>query len=601
VIVARLRAAATFLGKVWRLVWPYFRSEDRTRAWLLLGTIVALTLGLVFLLVLLNEWNRAFFNAIQDKDFASFGPLLLQFCALAVIYIVGAVYKVYFTQMLEIRWRQWLTGRFLGAWLSGQVFYRLELADRHTDNPDQRIAEDLRLFTSGTLDLALGLLGSLTTLVSFVGILWVISGPVSFALGGVDVTIPGYMVWVAIAYALVGSLATHLVGRPLIGLSFQQQRLEADFRFNLVRVRENAEGIALYHGELPERTGLLGRFQAIRANWYQLMRFTKRLTFLTVGYGQVADIFPILVAAPRYFQGAITLGVLTQIGNAFGQVQGSLSWFIESYRDIASWRATVDRLLTFEAALQQAALADRLPRHVAVVENGTAGVRTSHLDLALPDGRPVVKDVTFAIEPGDRVLVTGPSGVGKSTLFRAIAGIWPFGEGEIQVPAQGRKLFLPQRTYMPVASLRDAVSYPAPPGSFDDATIKEALVAVGLENFLGRLDEVQNWSLQLSGGEQQRLALARALLIKPDWLFLDEATSALDEGAEDRLYTLLQERLPDTTIVSIAHRPNLAAYHPKRFALEPNGTAAELVTAQVDGVQATAQRSALSGPRSPVT
>jgi putative ATP-binding cassette transporter len=471
-----------------------------------------------------------------------------------------------------MRWRMWLTRRFLERWLSQKVYYRLEVADRRTDNPDQRIAEDLRLFTSNTLDLALGLLGSAVTLVSFVGILWVISGPLAFAVGPLNLEIPGYMVWVALLYALVGSGLTHLVGRPLIPLSFQQQRLEADFRFNLVRLRENAEGVALYGGEAVERENLTERFERVRVNWWQLMRFTKNLTFLTVGYAQIADIFPILVAAPRYFQGIISLGVLSQIGNAFGQVQGSLSWFVDNYPSLATWKATVDRLLTFQEAMDVATAQAAEAPGIRVSRDGAGEVRAEHLSLALPSGRVIVSNADLAVGPGQRVLISGPTGSGKSTLFRALAGIWPFGTGKVEVPERARILFLPQRAYMPIASLREAVTYPAPAGTFDDATVVEALQATGLGALANRLDEVQNWSLQLSGGELQRLAIARAILHRPDWLFLDEATAALDEAAEAQLYTLLRERLPAAAIVSIAHRPRVGDFHQTRFSLASDGT-----------------------------
>ncbi len=571
----KVREWSAFFRRFLGLAAPYWRSEERWRARILLAVIVGLTLGGVFLLVLLNEWNREFFNAIQDKDFASFGTLLIQFGVLAAIYIVGAVYKLYFTQMLQMRWRIWLTNRFVGRWLQHQLYYRLELADRRTDNPDQRISEDLNNFTSNTLSLGLGLLSSVVTLVSFISILWVISGPLNFTVGGVPVEIPGYMVWVAIAYAFVGSVLAHLIGRPLIGLSFNQQRLEADFRYSLVRVRENAEGIALYGGETPERTGLMGRVEGIRLNWWQLMRFTKRLTFMTVGYDQIADIFPILVAAPRYFSGAISLGVLTQIGNAFGQVQGSLSWFIESYGQVATWKATVDRLLTFQAALDTAEAAGTRAERIEIERNGFHAVRANHLNLALPNGHTVVSDLSIDVEPGDRLLIDGPTGVGKSTLFRAIAGIWPYGNGQIEMPADARPLFLPQRPYIPIGSLRDAVAYPAEGAHFTDAEVSEALTAVGLHGLSGRLDESQNWSIQLSGGEQQRLALARALLNEPDWLFLDEATAALDEPSERDLYALLAARLPETTVVSIAHRANLIALHNRHVTLSESGVRSE--------------------------
>ncbi len=566
----RIGASWSFARRAWRLAAPYWSSEERWRARLLLTTIVTLTLGLVFLTVQYNDWNRSFFEAIQDKDFESFGPLLLRFGVLAGLFIVGAVFRRYLMLMLQMRWRIWLTRRFLDGWLDNQVYYRLEVAKGNADNPDQRIADDLRMFTFNTLDLAFGLLSSAVTLVSFVSILWVISGPLDVTLGEVSFKIPGFMVWVALGYALIGSVLTHLVGRPLIGLNFQQQRVEADLRFGLVRLRENSEGVALYGGESSERNGVESRIERIRANWWQLMRYTKNLTFLTTAYEQLADIFPLLVAAPRYFSGAISLGVLTQISNAFGQVQGALSWFVGSYGSLASWKATVDRLLTFQDAMEAARQQAAGPRGISVVANGVAAMRAEQLELALPDGRVIVPAMDLTIEPADRVLITGPTGVGKSTLFRALAGIWPFGTGEVHVPAQARVLFLPQRPYLPVGSLRDAVVYPATSSSFDDTTVRGALEAVGLGGFADRLGDVDNWSLQLSGGEQQRLAIARAVLQQPDWLFLDEATAAVDDAAEQELYSLLRRSLPGTAIVSIAHRAGVSAFHTRHISLAPS-------------------------------
>jgi putative ATP-binding cassette transporter len=562
---------ASFVRRAWRLAAAYWRSEERWRARILLTVIVLLTLGLVAISVLLNSWNREFYEALQNKDFDSFLPLLLRFGVLAAIFIVGAVYRLYFTQMLEMRWRVWMTRRFVTSWLEDRAYYRIAVENRTTDNPDQRIAEDLQMFTSNTLGLSLGLLSSLVTLASFATILWSISGPLDFALGGAAISIPGYMLWVAIVYSLFGSIATHFVGRRLIPLNFQRQRLEADFRFGLVRVRENAEGIALYRGEPSERTGLLERFERIRANWWQLMQYTKRLTFLTVGYAQIANIFPILVAAPRYFSGAITLGVLTQTADAFGQVEGSLSWFVDNYGALASWRASTERLLTFQDAVEAAAIGAPTGERVDVVADSADGVRAEGVELRLPDGRPLVAADGFAVERGDRVLVSGPNGSGKSTLLRSIAGIWPFGRGRIHVPANGRMLFLPQRPYIPIDALRDAVSYPAEPGTFADDQVRAALRDVGLGELAARLDETENWSLQLSGGEQQRLAFARVLLHRPELLFLDEATAALDDAGEARIYELLRERLPDATIVNVAHRPGAEGFHKRKLALAASG------------------------------
>jgi putative ATP-binding cassette transporter len=528
---------------------------------------VVLTLALVFLTVLYNDWNRSFFEAIQNKDFESFGPLLIRFSILAALFIVGAVFRRYLTLMLQMRWRIWLTRRFLDTWFDQQVYYRLEVGGGRADNPDQRIADDLRMFAFDSLDLAFGLLSSAVTLISFLGILWAISGPLAVSFGDVNFEIPGYMVWVAILYAIVGSVLTHLVGRPLIGLNFQQQRVEADLRFGLVRLRENAEGVALYKGERTERHDLEGRIGRIRENWWRLMHYTKNLTFLTTGYDQLADIFPILVAAPRYFTGAISLGVLTQIGNAFGQVQSALSWFVASYSSLASWKATVDRLLTFQDAMLAAEAEAHAVGGIRLVPNGVAGIRAEHLQLDLPDGRVIVPDISLSVAPGESVLINGPTGAGKSTLFRALAGIWPFGAGQVHIPSDARLLFLPQRPYLPIGTLREATTYPGASGAIDDAALCEVLEAVGLGSFATRLDEVDNWSLQMSGGEQQRLAIARAVLQQPDWLFLDEATAALDDQSEAELYALLQCRLPQTAIVSIAHRQGVAAFHTRHVSL----------------------------------
>jgi len=586
------------VADVWRLAAPYWHSEERWRARMLLGGVVALTLGLVFILVQLNDWNREFYEALQNYDFAAFGPLLLRFSILAALYIIGAVYKLYFTQMLEMRWRAWLTQRCVTTWLERRVYYHLELEPGATDNPDQRIADDLRLFTSGTLSLVLGLLSSVVTLVSFVVILWNLSG--SLEVGSVSV--PGYMVWVAVVYAVGGSVLARLIGQPLIGLNFRLQRYEADFRFNLVRVRENAEGIALYRGEAVEGPALVERFDHIRDTWWELMRATKRLTFFTVGFNQVAVVFPLLVAAPRYFAGTISLGVLMQIANAFGQVQGALSWFVDSYAGLASWKASTDRLVLFQRRMQLARAESEQPDLLVRAES-TTNLHATQLDLRLPDGKLLLGAASFRIEPHQWVMVSGPNGSGKSTLFRAIAGIWPFGRGVIHIPASASFMFLPQRPYVPIGSLRDAVTYPAERQRFSDVEIIDVLHAVGLAGFVDRLDEVRNWSADLSGGEQQRLALARAVLHRPEWLFLDEASSALDEAGEREIYELLRQRLAASTIVSIAHRAQVARFHPTRLVFAPalSGAAASLVASNgaLDGSAAVREPPRNSRPTVP--
>jgi len=564
--MARLRE---LLHDTWTLTRPYWFSEDRWAGRGLLLLVIGLNLGIVYLNVLFNQWNNTFYNALQDKDYAVFWSQLIRFSWLAALFIVVAVYQLYLNQMLQIRWRRWLTERYLRAWLAEGAYYRMQLTAGDTDNPDQRIAEDLRLFVGSTLTLGIGGMRAVVTLVSFLGILWGLSGPLTVPVGA-GWTIPGYMVWAALFYAVVGTWLTNLIGRPLVRLNFDQQRYEADFRFGLVRFRENAEGVALYRGEADELRTFRERFVAVVGNWWAIMRQQKRLTWFTAGYGQAAVIFPFVVAAPRYFRGELPLGGLMQTASAFGQVQDSLSFIISAYADIAQWRSVLQRLVGFERALAQVragAAADGVRREPG---EGDA-LALDRVALQLPGGRPLVEGVTIDFQPGDTALISGPSGVGKSTLFRAIAGIWPFGAGEIRLPRGGRILFLPQKPYLPIGTLREVVSYPTPPDGIDDTVLREALDAVGLPALTARLGEHAHWALALSPGEQQRIAFARALVQKPEWLFLDEATSALDEETEARLYALLRERLPGTAVVSVGHRNTLRAFHGRRLVVTPNG------------------------------
>ena len=558
------------LRDAWTLIRPYWFSEDRWAGRGLLLAVVSLALFTVFINVLLSNWYNAFYNSIQEKDFPAFWKLLIRFSWLALLYIVAAVYQIYLNQMLQIRWRRWLTERYLGSWLADGAYYRMQLTASETDNPDQRIADDLRLFVAGALTLSIGGLRALVTLVSFLGILWGLSGPATIPIGSFQLTVPGYMVWAALLYAIAGTWLTNLIGRPLVRLNFNQQRYEADFRFNLVRFRENTEGVALYRGEADEMRNFRERFSWVVRNWWDIMRRQKRLTWFTAGYTQAAVIFPFLVAAPRYFRGEIPLGALMQTAQAFGQVQDSLSFIVNAYTDLAEWRAVILRLLGFERALARVH-ADAAEVGVQREAGVEAGLALDRVNLTLPGGRPLLEDVTVAIRPGDTALISGPSGAGKSTLFRAIAGIWPFGRGQIRVPRDARVLFLPQKPYLPIGTLREVTSYPAPAAGVDDAALREALELVGLGPLTGRLDESAHWALALSPGEQQRIAFARALVQKPEWLFLDEATSALDEDTEARLYALLRDRLPGATIVSVGHRSTLRAFHARRVLVTPNG------------------------------
>jgi len=558
------------LSEAWTLIRPYWFSEDRWAGRGLLLLVVGLNLGIVYINVLLNKWNNSFYNSLQDKDYGAFTSLLIRFTWLAVLYMIAAVYQTYLNQMLQIRWRRWLTERYLGAWLSGGAYYRMQLTARETDNPDQRIADDLRLFVTGTLSLGIGGMRALVTLVSFLGILWGLSGAFRLPAWAGGFTIAGYLVWIALVYSIAGTWLTHLIGRPLVRLNFNQQRYEADFRFNLVRFRENTEGVALYRGEQDELRGFRDRFSGVVQNWWNIMRQQKRLTWLTSGYAQAANIFPVLVVAPRFFRGEIQLGGLIQTATAFGQVQESLSFIVGAYPDLAEWRSVVLRLLGFEQTLARVR-ADAAVGGLHSEPGAGRGLTMDRVNLQLPGGRPLVEGVTMDIRPGDTALISGPSGAGKSTLFRAIAGIWPFGRGDIRLPHDGRVLFLPQKPYLPIGTLREVVSFPSPAAGADDATLRAALQAVGLPELAGRLDESAHWALSLSPGEQQRIAFARALVQKPAWLFLDEATSSLDEESEGRLYALLRAQLPGTTVVSVGHRSTLRAFHARQFVVTPSG------------------------------
>ncbi len=566
-----------FLRDLWALTKPYWQSEERLKSGVLLAAIVGMSLGLVWINVLLTEWNNDFYNSLQDKNEPAFWHLLIKFSYLAAIFIVVAVYQFYLQQLLQIRWRRWLTEYHLQRWLQGHTYYRLQLEGKQTDNPDQRIQEDIARFVDTTLTLSLGFLSSAVTLVSFISMLWTLSG--TLTVRGID--IPGYMVWVALVYAIAGTWLVNKVGRPLIGLNFQQQQFEANFRFSLVRLRENAEGVALYGGEAQEGRGFSSRFGDVIRNWWGIMRLQRRLNWLTNGYAQVATVFPFIVVAPRFFSGALPLGGMMQTSSAFGQVQGALSWFISAFsgsfgsNSIAEWTAVVNRLTSFEKTL--AAIAHAGQGELVRAEGGSGGgIVIDGLALGLPGGETLLRELSITLPAGSRTLVTGPTGSGKSTLFRTLGGLWPYAKGTITFPKGERLLFLPQKPYIPIATLRAAVAYPDAPETYSEDAIKSALVDVGLAHLVDRLDEDQHWSQQLSGGEQQRLAFARALLVKPRWLFMDEASSALDETSEARLYGMLVERLPTTALVSIAHRSTVAPFHDRQLAFAGDGAHATL-------------------------
>ncbi|MDO5653141.1 MAG: ABC transporter ATP-binding protein/permease [Brachymonas sp.] len=582
-----------FLRDAWRLATPYFNSEDKWRARLMLLGILALNLAVVYLSVLFNQWYNAFYNALQEKNEPEFWRQMWKFAILAFSSIILGVYKFYVTQLLDLRWRGWMTRHYMDKWLAHYRYYHLELLRQSgsvslPDNPDQRIQEDIGRFTGSALGMSMGLLNASVTLVSFIGILWTVSGSISFTLAGQAITVPGYMVWAAVVYCALGSVIAHFIGRRLIRLNFWQEWREADFRYSLVRLREYSEAVAFDRGEAASQEHLDGRFTSVLSNMLHLIKAQKGLIWFRLFFQQAAIIFPFIVAAPRYFSGAIKMGGLIQISNAFGKVQDSLSWFVDSYAGLASWRATTERLMSFEHGVTRTlrelatvspadllpgqevpqAAASPAPWHYEVAGNK---LELSNVQCHLPTGKLQVQVAAQQAQPGDAVLVQGASGSGKSTLLRALADIWPQASGRVVLPEHS--MFLPQRPYLPHGTLRAALAYPQPVDAYSDEALQAVLHTVRMPQLASLLDVKSNWSHKLSGGEQQRVAIARVLLKQPHWIFADEATSALDATTEATLYQALLEmvRANGGGLLSVAHRESVVAFHTRRWVLEPVG------------------------------
>ena len=557
-----------FVKDFWHLFHAYWQSDEKWWARGILAVVIVLTLLQVYMLVWLNGWNGELYDAMQNYQFDMFFPLIGQFAVLAFVFILVAVYAIYLRQRLQLRWRTWMTNRYLEHWMDKQVYYRLQVLGTDMDNPDQRISEDINQFVDLTLQLLLGFVRQFSSLIAFGVILWELSGLLTVPIGGSEFTVPGYMLWLSLVYAIVGTWLAHKVGRRLIGLNYDQQRYEADFRFNMMRVRENSESVAFYGGEKPEAAGFQQRFGCVIKNFWGLMKQTKLLNFYVNTYGQLANLFPIVLAAPRYFSGAIQLGGFVQTINAFGQVQEALSYFVNAYGTIAELIAIIRRLDGFTRHMEEV---EALDVEFVRQKGSQPQIAVQDFEVSLPNGRVLLENCSVDLQPGKRLLITGGSGCGKSTLLRAMAGIWPFGHGTVKVPESSRILFLPQRPYLPLGSLRRALYYPQEVPEQDE-NLADIMKKAGIEKLIDRLDEVDDWSRILSLGEQQRIAFVRVLLFKPQWVFLDEATSALDEPREKAMYELLRQELPNMGIVSVGHRSTLFAQHQDELHLAGDGS-----------------------------
>ncbi|MEG2516392.1 MAG: ABC transporter ATP-binding protein/permease [Acidaminococcaceae bacterium] len=561
-------AGSRFLKQVWQLTKSYWQSEEKKKAFLLLGAIIGLTLAIVYALVLLNQWNNAFYTALQNYDAEKIFAELFKFTYIAFFYIIVAVYQFYLQQVLAINWRRWLTNRYIDEWLQHKTYYRLQMFGTATDNPDQRISEDVRLFVEMTLRFTIGLLKAFVTLVSFVFILWELSGPLTLTVGGLELNISGYLVWVALTYAIIGTWVTHLVGRKLVGLNFVQQKFEADFRFSMMRMRENAESVAFYAGEHQESSVFKKRFTLLLENFWHIVQKQKQLVWINSGYSQVAIIFPFVVSIPRYLSQQITLGGLMQIATAFGRVQDSLSYFVDMYASIAEWQAVVGRLTGFGVHMQDVETEKEHGNLEYLVATDNR-ITTVKMNVELPSGQVLLRAIAITLPAGENVLIKGVSGSGKSTLLRVLAGIWPYASGKILMPPKAELMFIPQKPYLPLGTLADAVLYPG--GRSRTSAELVALMEQCQIGYLAKELAVEaDWSHVLSVGEQQRLAFVRALIYEPRWLFLDEATSALDEPTEAGMYRLVRECMPRTTVISVGHRSTLNAFHQKELYLDKN-------------------------------
>lgn len=553
------RNPIVWIKDAWHLARPYWKSNEKYKSMALISLVIIFNLLVVYMTVIFNKWSNSFYDAIQAYDKAGVFKLIYKFCWLAALYIAFQIVAYYFRKILEIRWRRWMTKYYLDNWFKAKAYYKTRFSTEECDNPDQRISADIDSFIALFMDLTLGLMNSTVSLFSFAFILWHISGAITFNAFGHHINIQGYMLYAAILYALLGTYLTFKVGRPLIKLSFQQQAYEADFRFGLMRIREHSENIALYNGEEQEKGNLLIRFNNVVNNFVSTIYRQMKIDILGVAYGQIAIIFPLLVASPRYFAKIIKLGDLMQISQAFGHVQGALSYFISSYTTLSGFRAIMDRLHGFELSINEADSFKEL--ETKPLTNSSAYLTLENITLNLPDGKALTKNINFNLNSGDSILIKGKSGSGKTTLLRTIAGLWHYASGSIYQKPGLSTLFVGQKPYLPISNLNIAICYPKSPDPLDDELIKQLLIKCNLTHLISQLDIENDWGSLLSVGEQQRIIFCKILINKPDIIYLDEVTSALDEDTEAVMYELLKTSLPNSVIISVGHRSTIAKWH----------------------------------------
>jgi len=546
----------------WQLIKLYWQSNQRSSAYLFVGVVMLMTMGLVALDVVFSYWFNYFYDALQAYNKKAAIYLLIAFFALAAINIVIAVYRYYISQFFGLRWRRWLTGQFVARWLEKRNYYYIENFDKNTDNPDQRIQEDISSLVTYSISLSIGLVSSIATFFAFIYVLWSLSGEIHFTLGSWGtVYIPGYLVWVSVIYSTIGTYLAFKIGYPLVPLNFEQQRREATFRFAAIDLRSHAENVALYKGEDHQKSILNRLFGSVLENWYFIILRQKMLLWFTAGYNQLAVALPLLVALPNYFSKVFLLGGLMQTLRAFSSIQEALSFLVSAYTQIAEWRAVMRRLTTFLNHMEEMDARVNQQNNLIVCKEVDNKIVAKNLSICMPEGEKLLSNINADLTHGNDYLIKGPSGIGKSTFVRTLAGIWPFAKGSVSLPKEQKVMFIPQRPYMPIGTLAEAILFPDKKHPELVAQLETVLRDCNLENLISRLQETASWSEQLSPGEQQRVAFARVLLHKPDWIFLDESTSMLDLKNEENLYRLLKSKLPNTSLVSVGHRPSLDAYH----------------------------------------